>query len=139
MSKFKVGDIVVFKAHEHKISLFEGYTPLDLYEPQEVNYVIGDGSILLGNDREWWHESYFEHFDEWAKHQKKCSEDISLASETKHQKRVDTPQERLYTLAKAFIKDHNIVCEDDIYQSDNVIENAYQFLAEVFAIVGEQE
>lgn len=124
MSKFKIGDMVVFKAHENNINLFDNYTSFDLYEPQKVLYISEDGSIgLSDNGKEEWHEEYFEHFDEWAK----------------HQKRVDTPQERLYALAKAFIKEQRIVCEEDIYQSDRVIENAYQFLAEVFAIVGEQE
>lgn len=124
MSKFKVGDLVVFKAYENDINLFDRYTSLDLYEPQNVMYISENDCIGLSNNgREEWHEDYFEHFDEWAK----------------HQVRVDTPQERLYALAKAFIKDQYIFCEEDIYQSDRVIENAYQFLAEVFVIVGEQE
>jgi hypothetical protein len=36
---------------------------------------------------------------------------------------------------KKFMVDNRISCEETIYQSDRVIENAYDFIADLFNIV----
>lgn len=111
MSKFKVGDVVRY--------VQDLYGPTGVFEIGKeyiVDHVEEDLIVCKNTDNNEWFEDRFELVDS-----------------------VDSTKERLYALAKAFIKDQYIFCEEDIYQSDRVIENAYQFLAEVFAIVGEQE
>lgn len=47
-----------------------------------------------------------------------------------------TPEQRLFAVAQRFIQQQNIFCPETIYQSDRVIENAYEFIEQVCNIVG---
>jgi len=46
---------------------------------------------------------------------------------------------KLWTVCEAFIEKQNISCAETIYQTDRVIENAYDFIAEVCDVVGYKE
>jgi hypothetical protein len=45
----------------------------------------------------------------------------------------------LLALCKKFIADNEIGCAEKVYQSDRVIENAYQFIEQVCETVGYHE
>ena len=45
-------------------------------------------------------------------------------------------ESELLKLCQKFIKDHNISCAEHIYQSDEVIVNAYEFITDICEIVG---
>jgi hypothetical protein len=47
-----------------------------------------------------------------------------------------TKEEELLELCERFIEEPNIFCAETIYQSDHVIENAYEFIENVADIVG---
>jgi hypothetical protein len=47
-----------------------------------------------------------------------------------------TKESELLELCERFIKEQNIFCAETIYQSDHVIENAYEFIENVADIVG---
>lgn len=43
---------------------------------------------------------------------------------------------KLEKLVRKFMSDNDITCEETIYQTDRVIENAYDFIAELCGAVG---
>ena len=43
---------------------------------------------------------------------------------------------KLVSICREFINDNNIHCVETIYQSDRVIEHAYEFIQQVCEIVG---
>jgi len=45
----------------------------------------------------------------------------------------------LYDLCLKFIDENDISCEEDAYQSNRVIQGAYDFIADVCNIVGYKE
>jgi hypothetical protein len=45
-------------------------------------------------------------------------------------------QQELYNLCSKFVADQNIHCAETVYQSNRVIENAYEFIEKVCNIVG---
>lgn len=45
----------------------------------------------------------------------------------------------LLNLCMRFIEDNKISCPETIYQSDRVIENAYEFIHEICELVGYSE
>jgi CO dehydrogenase/acetyl-CoA synthase epsilon subunit len=45
-------------------------------------------------------------------------------------------KEALWEHAKKFIRDQQITCAETVYQTDRVIENAYEFIQGVADIVG---
>ena len=48
---------------------------------------------------------------------------------------MDKP-EQLMELCKEFIEKQRITCEECVYQSDRVIENAYELIDKICVIVG---
>ena len=48
-------------------------------------------------------------------------------------------EEKLTELCKAFIKEQEISCAESVYQSDNVILNAYELIEGICEIVGYHE
>lgn len=46
---------------------------------------------------------------------------------------------QLIELCQKFINDHGISCPETIYQSDRVIEDAYEFIEAICELVGYQE
>lgn len=48
----------------------------------------------------------------------------------------ETIEQKLMNVCKKFITDQDINCAEDIYQSDRVIENAYEFIEQVCKVVG---
>lgn len=51
---------------------------------------------------------------------------------TEHQEKC----EKLYRIVEQFIEDQRIWGDECVYQSDRVIENAYEFIAQLCDIVG---
>jgi hypothetical protein len=47
--------------------------------------------------------------------------------------------EKLYRLVEKFIEEQDIICVECIYQQDNVIQNAYEFIEQCCDIVGYKE
>jgi len=47
-----------------------------------------------------------------------------------------TKEQQLFELCKKFIEDQSIGCAETIYQTDWVIENAYEFIEDICNIVG---
>ena len=47
-----------------------------------------------------------------------------------------TKEEELLELCERFILEQQIFCSETIYQTDHVIENAYEFIENVADIVG---
>lgn len=47
-----------------------------------------------------------------------------------------TKEQQLFELCKKFIEDQSISCAETIYQTDWVIENAYEFIEDICDIVG---
>ena len=47
-----------------------------------------------------------------------------------------TPEQQLFALCQQFITRMNIQCPETIYQTDRVIENAYEFIEEICNVVG---
>jgi len=47
-----------------------------------------------------------------------------------------TPQEEVFVRVEKFIQEQRIYGEETVYQSDRVIENAYDFIADLCRIVG---
>jgi hypothetical protein len=47
-----------------------------------------------------------------------------------------TKEQQLFELCKKFIEDQSIGCAETIYQTDWVIENAYEFIEDICDIVG---
>ena len=47
-----------------------------------------------------------------------------------------TKEQELFALCQKFIDKHDIWGDEMIYQSDRVIENAYEFIADICGIVG---
>lgn len=45
-------------------------------------------------------------------------------------------EDNLFNLCKKFIEAQKISCPETIYQSDRVIENAYEFIEDICDIVG---
>jgi GTP-dependent phosphoenolpyruvate carboxykinase len=50
-----------------------------------------------------------------------------------------TLAQSLVKLCEKFVRDQHINCEETVYQSDRVIENAYEFIHHVCDIVGYHE
>lgn len=50
-----------------------------------------------------------------------------------------TKSKALLELCQKFIDDNDIGCSEVIYQSDRVIENAYEFIESICDIVGYKE
>ncbi|WP_298983398.1 hypothetical protein [uncultured Roseibium sp.] len=50
-----------------------------------------------------------------------------------------TKEQKLLEHVEKFIDDQKITCEETIYQTDWVIENAYKFIADCCEIVGYAE
>ena len=46
------------------------------------------------------------------------------------------PKDKLWELCQKFISDNEISCAESVSQMDHVIENAYDFLADMCDIVG---
>lgn len=44
-------------------------------------------------------------------------------------------KDELYECVKRFMVDNRITCEESISQCDRVIENAYEFIEELFRII----
>jgi hypothetical protein len=44
--------------------------------------------------------------------------------------------EKLWMICEEFVKKQHIYCAESIYQSDRVIENAYEFIESVCDVVG---
>lgn len=44
-------------------------------------------------------------------------------------------EEELLKRVRKFMIDNRVLCEEEVYQSDRVIENAYEFIADLFNIV----
>jgi glutaminase len=44
--------------------------------------------------------------------------------------------ERVLQIAEKFIADQKIVCSEAVYQSDRVIENAYEFIEAICNVAG---
>ena len=47
-----------------------------------------------------------------------------------------TKEQELFERCKKFVEEQNIFCAETIYQSDRVIENAYEFIEDICDIVG---
>jgi hypothetical protein len=47
-----------------------------------------------------------------------------------------TKQKKLVLLCNKFIKDNKITCAESVYQTDRVIENAYEFIKQICEIAG---
>ncbi len=47
-----------------------------------------------------------------------------------------TKEQELFERCKKFVAEQNIFCAETIYQSDRVIENAYEFIEDICNIVG---
>ena len=45
-------------------------------------------------------------------------------------------KQKLWDVCERFIREEHIRCSESIYQSDNVIENAYNFIECVCSLVG---
>lgn len=45
----------------------------------------------------------------------------------------------LYQIVSDFIEEQRIGCPEDVYQSDHVIENAYEFIHKLCDVVGYKE
>jgi predicted GNAT family N-acyltransferase len=45
----------------------------------------------------------------------------------------------LLKLCQDFIKEQKICCAEDVYQTDSIIENAYEFIEQICEIVGYAE
>ena len=58
-----------------------------------------------------------------------------LQSALAKQKREDAMQ-ALWAICEKFIEDQHIHCAETIYQTDRVIENAYDFIENICEIVG---
>lgn len=50
----------------------------------------------------------------------------------------DDQKQKLFERVQQFIKDQNISCAETIYQTDRVIEHAYEFIEDLCDIVGYQ-
>jgi hypothetical protein len=48
-------------------------------------------------------------------------------------------EKELFLLCKNFVKDMQISCSETIYQSDKVIEEAYELIEQICEIVGYHE
>lgn len=44
--------------------------------------------------------------------------------------------EKLWQIVDKFIADQQIYCEEDVFQSDRVIENGYELIADLCGVVG---
>lgn len=47
-------------------------------------------------------------------------------------------KDHVYNRVIEFMKDNRITCEDTIYQTDRVITNAYEFIEDLFRMVGDE-
>jgi hypothetical protein len=47
--------------------------------------------------------------------------------------------DKLYQIVTHFIEEQSIGCAEDVYQSDRVIENAYEFIHKLCDVVGYKE
>lgn len=41
----------------------------------------------------------------------------------------------LFDCVKKFMKENNVECTEDVYQTDYIIENAYEFISDLFEII----
>lgn len=75
MSKFRIGDKVMFKADANLGVLYlEDETLIDLYAPQKIaDTSVAGHEVKIEGDDEWWSASFWEPFEEWSKHQKPVS------------------------------------------------------------------
>ena len=48
----------------------------------------------------------------------------------------ETMKKTLLGICQDFIRDNNITCAETVYQSDRVIENAYEFIDKICSLVG---
>ncbi|WP_342487268.1 hypothetical protein NSQ30_10340 [Bacillus sp. FSL R7-0651] len=48
-------------------------------------------------------------------------------------------QETVLKRVKRFMEENGIKCEEAIYQTDGVIENAYEFIEDLFLLIKEEE
>lgn len=44
--------------------------------------------------------------------------------------------QKLLEIVRAFVAKHDITCEETIFQTDRVIENAYDFMADLVKVAG---
>jgi len=58
------------------------------------------------------------------------------AAETKMAIKLQAAKDALYYTVTAWIKEHDVNCPENIYQSDNVIANAYTLIEDICNIVG---
>lgn len=42
----------------------------------------------------------------------------------------------LFTVCEKFIIDNNILCAEEVWQSDRIVENSYEFIERICNIVG---
>lgn len=49
------------------------------------------------------------------------------------------PIQKVFEVVYKFINDNNIYCAETIYQTDRIIENAYELIHELCEIVGYKE
>lgn len=52
---------------------------------------------------------------------------------------MDEKKEKLFDFCQTFVNDMDIYCSETIYQTDRVIENAYEFIEGICDIVGYAE
>lgn len=52
---------------------------------------------------------------------------------------LDEKKEKLFEIVKSFINFHDIRCDEQIYQTDEIIENAYYFIHRLCDVVGYSE
>jgi len=46
---------------------------------------------------------------------------------------------KLYDLCKRFVDENDIYCDETVYQSDRIIQNAYDLIADICGIIGYKE
>lgn len=45
-------------------------------------------------------------------------------------------KDQLWKIVEEFISKHEIRCEEQVFQTDRIIENAYELMADMFNVVG---
>lgn len=49
------------------------------------------------------------------------------------------PRKELWSICERFIQEHKITCPETVWQTDRVIEDAYEFIEEICDVVGYHE
>ena len=57
-------------------------------------------------------------------------------SKIKEREMNDQDKQKLYETCKSFVDEQNIYCSESIYQTDRVMENAYDLIEKLCDIVG---